>query len=49
MDWGIAMGVITAVMLAAYLAICVWAFRGDRKADFEAAARYPLLDDGDAT
>lgn len=46
MDWGLVMGVITAVLLAAYLGIVVWAYRGERRAAFDEAARYPLFDDG---
>jgi cbb3-type cytochrome oxidase subunit 3 len=40
--------VTTAILLVAYLGIVVWAFRRERKAEFDAAARYPLLDGGDA-
>lgn len=48
MDWGVVMGVVTAVMLAAYVGIVAWAYRSGRKAAFDEAARYPLLDDGEA-
>ena len=47
MDWGVVMGWVTAVMLAAYLGIVVWAYRSERKAAFDEAAGYPLMDDGD--
>ena len=48
MDWGFVMGVITAVLLVSFLGIVVWTYRSKRKAAFDEAARYPLLDDGDA-
>jgi len=47
MDWGIAMGVITAILLVAFLGIVAWAWSRKRKAAFEEAARYPLFDEGD--
>jgi cytochrome c oxidase cbb3-type subunit 4 len=47
MDWGFVMGVVTAVLLVAYIGIVIWAFQRKRKAAFDEAARYPLLDDGD--
>lgn len=47
MNWGTAMGVITAVLLAAYLGIVVWAWRKERKEAFDEAARYPLFEEGD--
>jgi cytochrome c oxidase cbb3-type subunit 4 len=37
------MGVITAVLLAAYLGIVAWAWSRRRRRDFEEAARLPLL------
>jgi cytochrome c oxidase cbb3-type subunit 4 len=44
MDWGIVMGVITAVLLVAFLGIVVWAYRKERKKAFDEAANYPLFD-----
>jgi len=45
MDWGIVMGVITAILLVAYLGIVVWAYHRNRSEFFEEASRYPLLDE----
>jgi cytochrome c oxidase cbb3-type subunit 4 len=45
MDWGFVMGVVTAVLLVAYLGIVLWAWHRDRKELFEEAARYPLFDE----
>jgi cytochrome c oxidase cbb3-type subunit 4 len=47
MDWGIVMGVITAILLVAFLGIVVWAYRKARKKAFDEAARYPLFEEGD--
>lgn len=47
MDWGIAMGVVTGILLVAFLGIVVWAWRKERKKAFDEAARYPLFDEGD--
>jgi cytochrome c oxidase cbb3-type subunit 4 len=47
MDWGIVMGVVTAVLLVAFLGIVVWAYRKERKKAFDEASRYPLFDLGD--
>jgi cytochrome c oxidase cbb3-type subunit 4 len=38
-------GIITAVLLALFVAGWIWAWRPARKADFDAAARLPLEDD----
>jgi cytochrome c oxidase cbb3-type subunit 4 len=45
MDWGFVMGVITAVLLVAYLGIVAWAWHRDRKQLFDEASRYPFFDD----
>ena len=37
-------GIITAVLLALFVAGWFWAWRPARKADFDAAARLPLND-----
>jgi cytochrome c oxidase cbb3-type subunit 4 len=47
MDWGILMGVITGVLLAAFLGIVAWAWSNKRRRAFEEASRYPLFEDGD--
>ena len=38
-------GIITAIMLIAFVALCVLAWRRYRKADYEETARLPLEDD----
>jgi cytochrome c oxidase cbb3-type subunit 4 len=35
-------GIVTAILLASFIAGCAWAYSGRRKAEFEAAARLPL-------
>ncbi len=47
MDAGTAAGVVTAILLVAFLAIVAWAWSKKRKKDFDAAARQPLEGDGD--
>ena len=47
MDAGLLHGVWTAVLLAVFAAIVVWAWSGRRKRDFDEAARLPLDDDSD--
>lgn len=47
MDWGTAMGVITAVLLAAFLGVVAWAYSKKRRRAFDEAARLPLQDDGE--
>ena len=47
MDWGIVMGVITGVLLVAFLGIVAWAYGRARRRSFEEAARYPLFEEGD--
>lgn len=44
MDWGIVMGVVTAILLVAFLGIVVWAYRKERRKAFDEASRYPLFD-----
>jgi cytochrome c oxidase cbb3-type subunit 4 len=44
MDWGFVMGVVTAILLVAFLGIVVWAYRKERKQAFDEASRYPLFD-----
>ena len=38
-------GLVTALLLALFLAGWAWAWSGRRRADFDAAARLPLQDD----
>ena len=38
-------GIVTAVLLLLFVAGWIWAWRPARKAQFDAAARMPLLDD----
>ena len=45
MNWATIMGVVTGVMLLAYLGVVVWAYRKDRRDDFEEASRYPFFDE----
>ena len=47
MDWGTAMGVITAVLLIAFLGVVAWAYSKKRRRAFDEAARLPLQDDGE--
>jgi cytochrome c oxidase cbb3-type subunit 4 len=47
MDAGTLSGIVTAILLIAFVCIVAWAYGARRKRDFEAAARQPL-DDGDA-
>ena len=46
MNAGLLHGLWTALLLAAFLAIVVWAWSSRRKPDFDEAARLPLEDDG---
>ena len=45
MDAGDWRGVFTIVMLLLFVGICIWAFSGRRKRDFDEAARLPLDDE----
>lgn len=44
-DYGIISGVMTAILLAAFLGVLAWAWSRRRRADFEAAARLALRED----
>ncbi len=44
MDAGTISGVITAVLLVAFIGVVIWAYSRRRKSDFEAAARQALKD-----
>ena len=39
--------VVTIVWFLAFIALCVWAWSGRRRKDFEAAARLPLEETGE--
>jgi cytochrome c oxidase cbb3-type subunit 4 len=39
-------GVLTGILLALFLWLVVWAYSKSRRADFDAAARLPLEEDG---
>ena len=45
MDIGTFRGVLTAVLMALFVALVFWAFSRRRREDFEAAAQLPLDDD----
>ena len=45
MNWETIMGVVTGVMLFAYLGVVVWAYHKDRRDAFEEASRYPFFDE----
>ena len=48
MDAGDWRGIFTLVMLVLFIGICIWAWSGRRKADFDAAAQIPLDDEQQA-
>ena len=41
-------GISTALVMAAFIALCVWAYSGKRKKSFDEAAELPFADEGDA-
>jgi cytochrome c oxidase cbb3-type subunit 4 len=45
MSLGIVRGLLTAVLLAAFIALWFWAWSRARRDDFAAAAQLPLEDD----
>jgi cytochrome c oxidase cbb3-type subunit 4 len=45
MDVGTVRGLLTLVLLLAFLALVAWAWSGRRRADFDEAARLPLDDE----
>jgi cytochrome c oxidase cbb3-type subunit 4 len=45
MDAGTWRGVFTVIMFLLFAAICIWAWSGRRKKDFEEAANLPLEPD----
>ena len=40
-------GAITAILLVSFIGLCIWAWSGRRKAEFDAAAALPLEEDSD--
>jgi cytochrome c oxidase cbb3-type subunit 4 len=38
-------GIVTAVLLIAFLSVAAWAYSAKRKSSFDAAARLPLEED----
>lgn len=45
---GIFSGVSTAILLLAFIGLCVWAFSPGQKRRWEESAELPFLDDDDA-
>lgn len=45
MDSGTLSGIVTAVLIVAFLGICAWAYSSRRRSTFDAAARMPLEED----
>jgi len=45
MDIGLIRGILTAVILFAFVGIWVWAWSSRRKSDFDASAALPLEED----
>ncbi|HKZ74267.1 MAG TPA: cbb3-type cytochrome c oxidase subunit 3 [Steroidobacteraceae bacterium] len=45
MDSGTLSGIVTAVLIVAFVGICAWAWSARRRKTFDAAARMPLEDD----
>ena len=45
MDINLVRGILTAVILFAFIGIWIWAWSKRRKSDFEASAALPLEDD----
>ena len=37
--------IATVLAAAAFLSVCIWAYSGKRKADFDQAAQLPFADD----
>ena len=47
MDLGTLSGITTALLMAAFIGVVIWAWSGKRKKDFDEAARLPLKDRGE--
>lgn len=44
-DLDLLRGLSTVFAMAAFLGVCWWAYRGDKKADFDQAANLPFADE----
>jgi cytochrome c oxidase cbb3-type subunit IV len=42
---GLVRGLLTAILFAAFIALCFWAWSGKRRQDFADAAQLPLEDE----
>lgn len=47
MSGGTIRGIVTALLIVAFVGICIWAYSKRRKPQFDAAARLPLEEDSD--
>lgn len=47
MDMGIVRGVITAVLLVAFILLCIRTYAAGRRGDYDDVAGLPLADDDD--
>ncbi len=45
MSFGTLSGLISLTLLLAFIGICLWAYSGKRRNDFDEAARLPLQED----
>jgi cytochrome c oxidase cbb3-type subunit 4 len=45
MDVGVIRGLYTLLLIIVFIGVCLWAYSGRRKADFDDAANLPLEDD----
>ncbi|MEJ1961658.1 MAG: cbb3-type cytochrome c oxidase subunit 3 [Gammaproteobacteria bacterium] len=48
MSSGTLSGIVTAILIVLFVGMWVWAFSARRRAQFDAAARLPLEEDGEA-
>ena len=48
MDTGTLQGIGTLLAIIAFSGVCIWAWSGKRKAEFEEAANLPFADDTDS-
>lgn len=39
-------GLITLLLIVIFIGICLWAYSGKRREDFQEASQLPLLEDG---
>lgn len=47
MDLGTLSGLSTALLMATFIGVVIWAYGSKRKPDFDAAARLPLSEHGE--